>query len=240
MAGKIAPTTGVAEPPTIKPLVKPAAPNPAISKNPGQTLENHNLKLFINANYLAISWTRRQGLYASVTHRVRQLAFRAGCAVVVKIPASASIFVFVGFPSLECRPPFACCEISSSHLLGLPGMKRRDLATSAFRFVLIIGVANLFADMTYEGARGVTGPFLGSLGARADEPVLPSRLDLAFPLPVAFTRQICAALLAAHRQEILDPLVPRPVGYDREISQTDPGARERKCANRSSAESGPD
>jgi hypothetical protein len=115
-------------------------------------------------------------------------------------------------------------------------MKTRDLATSAFRFVLIIGVANLFADMTYEGARGVTGPFLGSLGARADEPVLPSRLDLAFPLPVAFTRQICAA----HRQEILDPPVPRPVGYDREISQTDPGARERKCANRSSAESGPD
>jgi predicted MFS family arabinose efflux permease len=46
-------------------------------------------------------------------------------------------------------------------------MKTRDLATSAFRFVLIIGVANLFADMTYEGARAVTGPFLGSLGASA-------------------------------------------------------------------------
>jgi hypothetical protein len=46
-------------------------------------------------------------------------------------------------------------------------MKKRGLATSAFRFVLIIGVANLFADMTYEGARGITGPFLGSLGASA-------------------------------------------------------------------------
>jgi MFS family permease len=46
-------------------------------------------------------------------------------------------------------------------------MKARDLATSAFRFVLIIGLVNLFADMTYEGARGVTGPFLGSLGASA-------------------------------------------------------------------------
>ena len=46
-------------------------------------------------------------------------------------------------------------------------MKTRDLATYAFRFVLIIGVANLFADMTYEGARSVTGPFLGSLGASA-------------------------------------------------------------------------
>ena len=46
-------------------------------------------------------------------------------------------------------------------------MKTSDLATSAFRFVLIIAVANLFADMTYEDARGVTGPFLGSLGASA-------------------------------------------------------------------------
>ena len=37
----------------------------------------------------------------------------------------------------------------------------------ALRFVLIIGVVQLFADMTYEGARGITGPFLGSLGASA-------------------------------------------------------------------------
>ena len=38
---------------------------------------------------------------------------------------------------------------------------------SAFRFVLIIGIANFFADITYEGARGIIGPFLGSLGASA-------------------------------------------------------------------------
>ena len=31
----------------------------------------------------------------------------------------------------------------------------------------MIGIANLFADMTYEGARSITGPFLGSLGAGA-------------------------------------------------------------------------
>ncbi|HUA37007.1 MAG TPA: MFS transporter [Candidatus Sulfopaludibacter sp.] len=37
----------------------------------------------------------------------------------------------------------------------------------ALRFVLIIGVVQLFADMTYEGARGIIGPFLGSLGASA-------------------------------------------------------------------------
>src|SRR5437879_5849333 len=40
-------------------------------------------------------------------------------------------------------------------------------AKLAFRFVLTIGIANLFADMTYEGGRSVTGPFLASLGASA-------------------------------------------------------------------------
>ncbi len=39
--------------------------------------------------------------------------------------------------------------------------------SAAFRFVLILGIANLFADMTYEGARSVTGPFLETLGASA-------------------------------------------------------------------------
>jgi MFS family permease len=38
---------------------------------------------------------------------------------------------------------------------------------SALQFVVIIGIANSFADFTYEGARGVVGPFLGSLGASA-------------------------------------------------------------------------
>src|SRR5881296_2934021 len=38
---------------------------------------------------------------------------------------------------------------------------------SAFSFVLIIGIVNLLADLTYEGARGIVGPFLGSLGASA-------------------------------------------------------------------------
>jgi hypothetical protein len=38
---------------------------------------------------------------------------------------------------------------------------------SALGFVLIIGIVNLFADLTYEGARGIVGPFLGSLEASA-------------------------------------------------------------------------
>ena len=36
---------------------------------------------------------------------------------------------------------------------------------SGLTFVLLFGAVNLFADMTYEGARSVTGPFLGMLGA---------------------------------------------------------------------------
>ena len=42
-----------------------------------------------------------------------------------------------------------------------------NIARLAFRFVLIIGIVNFFADMTYEGARSIAGPFLGSLGASA-------------------------------------------------------------------------
>src|SRR5438094_220123 len=45
--------------------------------------------------------------------------------------------------------------------------KSNQLAKLTFRFVLIIGIVNLFADMAYEGGRSITGPFLGSLGASA-------------------------------------------------------------------------
>ena len=46
-------------------------------------------------------------------------------------------------------------------------MPKSDTAKLAFRFVLIIGIVNFFADMTYEGGRAIIGPFLGSLGATA-------------------------------------------------------------------------
>jgi MFS family permease len=38
---------------------------------------------------------------------------------------------------------------------------------SAVRFVVALGLISLFADVTYEGARSVNGPFLGTLGASA-------------------------------------------------------------------------
>jgi predicted MFS family arabinose efflux permease len=49
----------------------------------------------------------------------------------------------------------------------MPKSHPKQLAQAAFRFVLIIGIVNLFADMAYEGGRSITGPFLGSLGASA-------------------------------------------------------------------------
>lgn len=44
-------------------------------------------------------------------------------------------------------------------------MKQGPAARAALRFVLMMGVVNLFADFTYEGGRGVVGEFLGHLGA---------------------------------------------------------------------------
>jgi hypothetical protein len=39
--------------------------------------------------------------------------------------------------------------------------------SSAFSFVLTLGIVNLFADMTYEGGVSINEAFLGSLGASA-------------------------------------------------------------------------
>lgn len=36
---------------------------------------------------------------------------------------------------------------------------------AAVRFVVLLGLVSLFADLTYEGARSITGPFLATLGA---------------------------------------------------------------------------
>lgn len=47
------------------------------------------------------------------------------------------------------------------------GSLPRPSARGAFRFVLLIGVVSLFSDMTHEGARSVSGPFLAALGASA-------------------------------------------------------------------------
>ncbi|MBI2171312.1 MAG: MFS transporter [Chloroflexi bacterium] len=52
---------------------------------------------------------------------------------------------------------------------GTPSVPRQSnkVAKSALKFVVLVGVVSLFADMTYEGARSATGPFLSVLGASA-------------------------------------------------------------------------
>ena len=45
--------------------------------------------------------------------------------------------------------------------------KQSSISKLAFRFVLTIGIVNLLADMTYEGARSITGPFLSNHSVQA-------------------------------------------------------------------------
>jgi MFS family permease len=40
-------------------------------------------------------------------------------------------------------------------------------AKAALQFVVLVGIVNLFADLTYEGGRGIVGEFLEALGASA-------------------------------------------------------------------------
>ncbi|MFA5112014.1 MAG: MFS transporter, partial [Desulfobaccales bacterium] len=47
-------------------------------------------------------------------------------------------------------------------------MPFKDLSkAAAWKFIILVGVVSLFSDLTYEGARSITGPFLGSLKASA-------------------------------------------------------------------------
>ena len=67
-----------------------------------------------------------------------------------------------------------------------PGSPARRART----FVVLMGVVALFGDMTYEGARGLVGPYLGLLGASATavaKSPAASRVLMAFPLLAAIT-----------------------------------------------------
>lgn len=44
---------------------------------------------------------------------------------------------------------------------------KTDLKKTAFQFIILLGIVSLFGDITYEGARSVTGPYLAMLGASA-------------------------------------------------------------------------
>ncbi len=48
-------------------------------------------------------------------------------------------------------------------------MTAADTRSRAIRFIVCLGIVSMFADITYEGARSVIGPFLSNLGASATE-----------------------------------------------------------------------
>ena len=61
-----------------------------------------------------------------------------------------------------------CLEMGGKSSMGPQFDSERNKSISkgaALKFVVLLGVVSLFADMTYEGARSVTGPYLAILGA---------------------------------------------------------------------------
>ena len=48
-------------------------------------------------------------------------------------------------------------------------MDKKQARTAAIRFIVAMGIVSLFADMTYEGAHSIIGPFLKDLGATATQ-----------------------------------------------------------------------
>jgi hypothetical protein len=56
--------------------------------------------------------------------------------------------------ALFARARSADAEAGSSKMSG-----------ASFRIILVLGMVSLFGDMVYEGARGVTGPYLATMGA---------------------------------------------------------------------------
>lgn len=46
-------------------------------------------------------------------------------------------------------------------------IERVSIRKRAVQFVVLLGIVSLFADMTYEGARSITGPYLAGFGASA-------------------------------------------------------------------------
>lgn len=70
------------------------------------------------------------------------------------------------------KPPwnfarFAPANSESGQMASTRARISAALNSTAFRFVLTMGMVNLFADITYEGGGSINGPFLGTLGAGA-------------------------------------------------------------------------
>lgn len=50
----------------------------------------------------------------------------------------------------------------------MASVSKKDLSKQqSMKFIILLGIVSLFADMTYEGARSITGPYLATFGASA-------------------------------------------------------------------------
>lgn len=54
-----------------------------------------------------------------------------------------------------------------SHQSETTGSISHNSKSNALKFIVLLGIVSLFADMTYEGARSINGPYLALLGASA-------------------------------------------------------------------------
>ena len=54
-----------------------------------------------------------------------------------------------------------------SHQSETTGSISHNSRSNALKFIVLLGIVSLFADMTYEGARSINGPYLALLGASA-------------------------------------------------------------------------
>ena len=66
-----------------------------------------------------------------------------------------------------CRPARPEFHYGHARAAAVSMRQRAADASPALKFVLMVGVMSFFADFTYEGARSITGPYLGLLGAGA-------------------------------------------------------------------------
>jgi MFS family permease len=58
-------------------------------------------------------------------------------------------------------------KVEMEHSRGLSDIAAGYSRRTALKFVVLLGIVSLFADMTYEGARSITGPYIATLGASA-------------------------------------------------------------------------
>ena len=94
------------------------------------------------------------------------------CDFVIEDTSSVKLFsLFKVFPlrplrlcgGLNCHQKFITMQNQSSTAI----INNNTSKAHALKFIILLGIVSLFADITYEGARSINGPYLALLGASA-------------------------------------------------------------------------